>query len=207
MTDPNPGTPPADGGTPPAEQPKGNEPPKFTPEQQKHIDDMLQRRLRESNDRLNGEVERRVQEQVERSKMDAAQRAEAERDEARQKADEATKGSRRAIAEARVETALLAAGVKPERVEKVARLVALDDVAASDDPKAAAGDAVRQVLADFPEFRPVVGQSGGEMGGGGGGGTVTLDQFRKMDADQLLELDRKDPALFARLSAQDLGPE
>lgn len=172
---------------------------KLTTEQQAVVDAAIARRLREEKSRMTGEVERRVQEQIERQKMDAAQRAEVERDEARKAAEEATSSSKRAVAEARVETALLAAGIKPARIDAVARLVNLDDVAGAEDAKSAAADAVRQVLADFPEFRPTPGASGGELGNGQQQGSVTPAQFAEMDYDARAELYAKDPALYRRL--------
>ena len=178
---------------------------KLSPEQQAHVDGVIARRLREEKQRMDGDVERRVQEQIAREKMDAQQRAEAERDEARKAAEEAASGSKRAVAEARVETALLAAGIKPARIDAVARLVNLDDVAGSDDQKAAAAAAVTKVLADFPEFRPTPGASGGELGGGAGKGAVTLEQFKGMDYDARVELFQSNRTLYDQLTAQIQG--
>ena len=101
-----------------------------------------------------------------------------------------------------METALLAAGIKPARIDAVARLVNLDDVMGSDDQKAAAAAAVQQVLADFPEFKPTPGASGGELGTSGGSGSVTLEQFKGMDYEQRAQLYRKDVALYRRLNDQ-----
>jgi hypothetical protein len=177
---------------------------KLTSEQQAVVDAAIARRLREEKARMTGEVERRVQEEIEKSKMDAAERAQAERDEAKRERDETKTSSSRAVAEARVETALLAAGIKPTRLEAVARLVNLDDVAGAEDAKTAAADAVRQVLADFPEFKLTPGASGGELGGGGGGnGAVTLEQFKGMDYDARAELYKRDQALYRTLTAAE----
>lgn len=169
-------------------------------EQQQYVDGIIARRLRESQQRLDGEVERRVQEQIEREKMSAAEKAQAERDEAKREAEEAKSGSKREVASARVEVALLAAGIKADRIDKVARLVNVDDVASAEDPKTAAAEAVRQVLADFPEFRPTPGASGGELGGGGQQQAVTLEQFKGMDYDARVALYRKDKALYQQLT-------
>jgi hypothetical protein len=176
---------------------------KLTPEQQAFVDQMFAKRIREEKARLSGEKERAVQEALERSKMDAAERAQAERDEARKQAEEATNSSKRAVAEARVETALLAAGIKQGRIDAVARLVNLDDVMGADDPKTAAADAVRQVLADFPEFKPTPGASGGELGGGNNAASVTLEQFKGMDLEARSALYKKDIGLYRSLAAQE----
>ena len=176
---------------------------KLTPEQQAHVDGVIARRLREEKQRMDGEVERRVQEMLEREKLSAAEKAQLERDEARKAAEEATTGSKRAVAEARVETALLAAGIKPQRIDAVARLVDLDEVAGAEDQKAAAAAAVQQVLADFPEFRPTPGASGGELNPGGAAGAVTLEQFKGMDYDARAELYKKDANLYRQLAAQE----
>jgi hypothetical protein len=172
---------------------------KLTPEQQKLVDQIMARRIREEKARFDGDVERRVNEMLEREKMSAAEKAQAERDEARKAAEEATTSSKRAVAEARVETALLAAGIKPQRIDAVARLVNLEDVMSAEDAKGAAADAVRQVLADFPEFKPTPGSSGNELNNNQQQGAVTLEQFKGMDYDARAALAAKDIATYRRL--------
>lgn len=128
------------------------------------------------------------------------EKAQIEKEAAEKAATEASEKAARAVAEARVEAALAGSGVKKERIEAVARLIDVDEIAKAPDAKKAAAAAVEQAKKDFPEFwaGTAPAASGGDLNPPTGG--VTAEQFKAMNYSQRAELYKRDPERYRQLA-------
>jgi hypothetical protein len=183
----------------------------FTSEQQAHIDKLIEKA--KTQGKISGEtaVRKYLEEQAQSAEdqaKSAAQRAEQERDEARREALVAR-------VETRAERAALAAGVKPERVDRFLKLVDLtdlDDLAPDGSIDAdAVKAAVESTLTDVPEFK---GGSTGDTSGGapaglsgeptGGAGAGKAFTRAEIDAMSVEEYEKNAEAIKAQMKAGTL---
>ncbi|OZM73986.1 hypothetical protein CFN78_06775 [Amycolatopsis antarctica] len=221
---------PADPAAPPAAPPAGQQPPATTPpagdgstppaEPAKPGDDAGKRFTQADldriiSDRLGKAEQSWQQKQTEQNKKLAALLGGEDPDQvdpakaledAQGTASKAVQRADRAEAKALA----LAAGIKPERVERFVKLCdisgALDGVDRGDDAKvqAAIQSAVDSALEDVPEFKGTnLPQSSGGDRSGGGQQTVTLEQFKAMDVDERTALYRDNKGLYKQLAEQE----
>lgn len=133
----------------------------FTPEQQAHIDALIAKQ----HGKAKSQAEKEFKTWLEQQAMSETDRAKAE---AAAKDDE-VKAARLEVMQARVETTAerlaLAAGVKPDRVEKFLKLVDLKDLDKLTDDGQPDRDAIKTLidaeLADAPEFKGAAGTGDG----------------------------------------------
>lgn len=164
--DPDPST------DPPAGDPAGaQDPPADKTFSQADVDRIVQQRLAKHSKDLDAYAER--------EKLDDAERLRAEKADADAAVAEAKREAVAARVEVAAERAALAAGVKPERVQRFLKLVDLDLDEVTDDGKVnsdAVSEAVLSTLTDVPEFKGAAPAPGGGAPGGadfdGTGGSV-----------------------------------
>jgi hypothetical protein len=191
-TDP---TPDPAGSTDPAPDPKpaGGEPAKVT---------MTQAELDALIGRAHGKAKTQAEKEL-KAFLEAEGLSETEKlKAAATQADERVAAAQREVLVTKIETAAeraaLAAGVKPERVERFMRLVDLDPDDVTDDGKPdpdAIRKAIDKVLGEVPEFKgepAPTGAAGGEHTGGGG---------KQWTRSEIAEL-AKNPAEFAKHEAE-----
>lgn len=188
---------------PPTGDPKAAEGKTFT---QADVDRMI-------NDRLERDRKTWGDKEAERNKKLAAALGLAEDDtvdpaKALEDAQGATVKAVERADRAEAKALALAAGVKPERVERFVKLCdlsALSDVDHSDEAKVSAAlkSAVDSALEDVPEFKgnTVPAASGGDRAGSAPQG-VTVEQFRDMDVNERTKLHQSNPGLYKQLNEQ-----
>lgn len=165
----------------------------FSPEQQAHIDRLLE----QNSGKTRRVVEREFRQWLEEQGMDAQQRAEAERQRLAAERDEARREAVAARVETTAERLALKAGVKADRVDRFLRLVDLSDLESLAPDGKVDADAIQAAvdaeLDSTPEFKGAAGAStpaagtGADMSGSGG----TRKQWTRAEIDKL------SPAEFA----------
>ncbi len=139
----------------------------FTPEQQAAIDELVAERVRRAERVAAQKAKAEADEAMRRASMDETERLKAEKEEAEKRAAEAITHAERTLVAAEARMRAVAAGAKPERVDKIMRLLNLDEVPVEDgqpDTKAVA-DAVAALKGDIPELftQTPPARSGAEM--------------------------------------------
>ena len=148
----------------------------FTPEQQAAIDELVAERVRRAERAAAQRAKEEANEAAKRAQMDETERLKAEKEDAVKQAAEALARADRTLVAAEARVAAAAAGAKPERLDRVLRLLDLDAVTVEDgtpDAKAVAS-AVAALKDDIPELfggAPSK-RSGADMEGGGDGKRV-----------------------------------
>lgn len=144
----------------------------FTPEQQAAIDELVAERVRRAERAAAQRAKEEANEAAKRAQMDETERLKAEKEDAVKQAAEALARADRTLVAAEARVAAAAAGAKPERLDRVLRLLDLDAVTVEDgtpDAKAVAS-AVAALKDDIPELfggAPSK-RSGADMEGGDG---------------------------------------
>ncbi len=151
---------------------------------QEEVDAIVQRRLT----RAESDWKAQAKADAEKAKLDEVERLKVEKQEADDRAAEAEKKAQQALVAAEVKVAILAAGAKPERIEKILRLVDLESIGVADNvPDAKAIEAaIALVKADLPELFGAGGtqRSGADFSGQGSGKrTYAESEYRKLVAD------------------------
>lgn len=168
-------TTPPEGGEPQGAAQGGNDDSgkvEFTPEQQAAIDRLVAERVKRAETAAEKRAKTAAEEAAKRAQMDESERLKAEKADAEKRAADALALASRTIVNAEARIAAAAAGAKPERLERIVRLLDLDDVAVEDgvpDSKAVAA-AVKALKAELPELfggAPSK-RSGADMEGGDG---------------------------------------
>jgi len=139
----------------------------FTPEQQAAIDELVAERVRRAERVAAQKAKAEADEAMRRASMDETERLKAEKVEAEKRAAEAIAHAERTLVAAEARVRAVAAGAKPERLDKIMRLLNLDEVPVEDgqpDGKAVA-DAVAALKAEIPELFTQIppARSGAEM--------------------------------------------
>lgn len=134
---------------------------------QAEVDAILSKRLKDERRKWDADAKAAA----DREKMDEAQRAQAEKEDAEKRANDAISTANKRLVTADVKTAASAAGVRPERVAAFLRHVDTDDIEVDDDGNVddkAVKSAVDKALKDVPEFKAGkgAGKSGGDLNGG-----------------------------------------
>jgi len=166
----------------------------FTPEQQAAIDELVAERVRRAERVAAQKAKAEADEAMRRASMDETERLKAEKADAEKRAGEAMTQATKVLVNAEARIAAAAAGAKPERIDRILRLLDLDDVTAEDgkvDTEAISA-AVKALKAEVPElFGPAQppARSGGDMSGSGG-------DKRTWTRAQVAEL-AKDPKKYA----------
>lgn len=126
----------------------------FTPEQQAAIDALVAERVRRAERTAAQRAKDEADEAARRAQMDEVDRLKAEKDDAEKAAGEAAKRADKAIVRAEARVASLAAGVPAERLDRVLRLLDLDDIEVENGaPDGAAVEAaVKALKTDVPEL-------------------------------------------------------
>lgn len=174
----------------PSEEPKIE----FTPEQQAAIDRIVAERVKRAEGIAAKRAQQEAEEAARRAQMDETERLKAEKADAEKRAEEAMTQATKVLVNAEARIAAAAAGAKPERIDRILRLLDLDDVTAEDgkvDTEAISA-AVKALKAEVPElFGPAQppARSGGDMSGSGG-------DKRTWTRAQVAEL-AKDPKKYA----------
>ncbi|SNR33015.1 capsid assembly scaffolding protein Gp46 family protein [Blastococcus mobilis] len=177
-------TPPAD--TPPADQPPKDEPkPEFT---QADLDRVLKQRLADEQ----AKWQKKLDDAQALAGKNETEKLTIERDQAQQRAAEATQKAAERVAKTEAKVAALAAGANPERVAAIVRNA---DLAAAvkdgDVDEAAVKAAVEKVLTEYPEWKAgtqqsVPSSSGGDLNGGKDSKpTFTRKQLEEMPPDEM----------------------
>lgn len=195
---------------PPVEDPPVVDPPagggapiSFTPEQQAHIDKLISKTVGRERTRLEGELKTLK----DRGDMDEVTRLTAELADR----DAAIATSAATVLATKVETraerAALAAGVKPERLDRFMRLVDIDvdTLTADGKPDADAITAlVATTLADVPEFKGAASTTGGAPTGAdltGGNGQPKTWTRAEIAALSLEDFETHEAEINAQLKA------
>ena len=188
---------PPEGGEPQGAAQGGNDDSgkvEFTPEQQAAIDRIVAERVKRAEGIAAKRAQQEAEEAARRSKMDETERLKAEKADAEKRAEEAMTQATKVLVNAEARIAAAAAGAKPERLNRILRLLDLDDVTAEDgkvDTEAISA-AVKALKAEVPELfgpAPPPARSGGDMSGSGG-------DKRTWTRAQIAEL-AKDPKKYA----------
>ncbi len=142
----------------------------FSPEQQAHIDALVAERVKRAEKATEKKAAQQAEEAARRSQMDEAERLKAEKADAEKRAEEAEKRAERTLVAAEAKLAVLAAGAKADRIERILGLLDLDEVAVADGkPDAeAVKSAVHALKGELPELfagTSLPGRSGADMGG------------------------------------------
>lgn len=158
---------------------KGTPPPEKT-YTQAEIDEMIGKRL--ARERKSWEAE--VETERKKAAMDEAERLKTEKEDAERRATEAEQRAERTLIAAEAKLAILAAGAKADRVERILGLLDLADIAVTDGKPdgAAVTNAVNALKGELPELfagPPAPGRSGADMSGQGKP-TFTAAQIKEM---------------------------
>ncbi len=179
-------TAPPEGGEPQGAAQGGNDDSgkvEFTPEQQARIDELIAERVRRAERSAASRAQSEAAEAARRAQMDETERLKAEKADAEKRAEEATARANRTIVDAEARIAATAAGAKPERLDRIIRLLDLEAVEVTEgrpDGKAVAA-AVKALQADVPElFGATAPQRSGTEIGGENKTTWTRAQIREL---------------------------
>lgn len=180
---------PPEGGEPQGAAQGGNESAgkvEFTPEQQAAIDRLVAERVKRAETAAEKRAKTAAEEAAKRAQMDESERLKAEKADAEKRAADALALASRTMVNAEARIAAAAAGAKPERLERIVRLLDLDAVAVEDgvpDSKAVAA-AVKALKAELPELfggaAASASRSGAEIEGGDGKRTWTRAQIAEL---------------------------
>jgi len=145
----------------------------FTPEQQAAIDRIVAERVKRAEGIAAKRAQQEAEEAARRAQMDETERLKAEKADAEKRADEALSQATKVLVNAEARIAAASAGAKPERLDRILRLLDLDDVTADDGKvdSETISAAVKALKAEVPElFGPAQppARSGGDMSGSGG---------------------------------------
>lgn len=124
-------TAPPEGGEPQGAAQGGNDDSgkvEFTPEQQARIDELIAERVRRAERSAASRAQSEAAEAARRAQMDETERLKAEKADAEKRAEEATARADRTIVDAEARIAATAAGAKPERLDRIIRLLDLEAV-------------------------------------------------------------------------------
>lgn len=158
---------------------------KFTPEQQAAIDELVAERVRRAERAAAKREQDEAAEAARRAQMDETERLKAEKEDAEKRAAEALAKAERTLVNAEARVVAAAAGAKPERLDRIIRLLDLDGVAVEDgtpDAKAIAA-AVDALKADVPELFAAGApskRSGADIDGGDGKRVWTRAQIAEL---------------------------
>lgn len=146
----------------------------FTPEQQAHIDKLLNDQFGKGAAKGAKEREAAIAEYLTQQGLSETDRLKAEKDAAEQRAQQVTETANQRLVLADAKVAAVTAGAKSDRVAALLKLVDLSDIGVDDagnvDAKAIE-KAVKKGLDEYPEFKAVDGKTGKsstEMNGNGG---------------------------------------
>lgn len=156
----------------------------FTAEQQAAIDKLVAERVKRAETAAEKRAKEQAAEAAKRAQMDETERLKAEREDAEKRATEAVARAEKTLVTAEARIAAAAAGAKPERIDRILRLLDLDGVAVDDgtpDGKAIAA-AVKALKGEVPELFGVASpaRSGTEIEGGEGKRTWTRAQIAEL---------------------------
>jgi len=168
----------------------------FTAEQQAAIDKLVTERVKRAETAAAKRATEQAAEAAQRAQMDETERLKAEKADADKRATEAEARANRTLVNAEARIAAAAAGAKPERIDRILRMLDLEDVAVEDgtpDAKAVAA-AVKALKGDVPELfgSAAPSRSGTEIEGGEGKRTWTRAQIAELG---------KKPAEYAKHEA------
>lgn len=168
----------------------------FTAEQQAAIDKLVTERVKRAETAAAKRATEQAAEAAQRAQMDETERLKAEKADADKRAAEAEARANRTLVNAEARIAAAAAGAKPERIDRILRMLDLEDVAVEDgtpDAKAVAA-AVKALKGDVPELfgSAAPARSGTEIEGGEGKRTWTRAQIAELG---------KKPAEYAKHEA------
>lgn len=159
----------------------------FTPAQQAHIDRLIARQ----HGKAKTQAEKDMKAWLEQQSLSEADRLKAEKAQLEQERESARAEVLATKVETTAERAAVAAGVKPDRVDRFMRLVDLsdlDELAADGKPDSdAIKAAVAKALADVPEFKGEPAKSGSSgsdgMNGNGDRKTWTREEIAKLSVE------------------------
>lgn len=159
----------------------------FTPAQQAHIDKLIARQ----HGKAKSQAEKDMKAWLEQQSLSESDRLKAEKAQLEQERETARREVLTTKVETTAERAAVAAGVKPDRVDRFMRLVDLsdlDELAADGKPDPdAIKAAVAKALADVPEFKGETGRSGSSgsdgMNGNGDRKTWTREEIAKLSVE------------------------
>ncbi|MCK9570364.1 hypothetical protein M0R72_15565 [Candidatus Pacearchaeota archaeon] len=166
---------------------------------QVEFDTTIQKRI----DRAQKKWKEDTEAEAKKAAMSEAEKLKAEKDEADKKVADTLSSANKIKVEAKAEVALLAAGVKSERLDKALRLLDLGDVAIGDDGKpdmTAINAAVSALVKDFPEIigsSAGPGKGGGDFSGGGNKEPLTEEAILKMSDKEIGERQAEIKAFYA----------
>jgi hypothetical protein len=170
----DPPSPPADQKASGAADDKQASPPpakvEFSAEQQAQIDALVAERVKRAEKAAEKKAAQQAEEAARRAQMDESERLKAEKADAEKRAEEAEKRAERTLVAAEAKLAVLSAGAKAERIERILGLLELDEVVVTDGvpDSEAIKSAVHALKGELPELfvaAPVPGRSGADMGG------------------------------------------
>lgn len=154
---------------------------------QAEFDKAFTDRLKRESAKLRKDIEAELRAEAEKANLSEVERLKAEKDEAAKAAADATVRANQRIIQAEARVQAIEAGVKPERVNYVLKLLDLSEIDVSDDGDVDA-DAIKaaidQIVSDMPELVGSTDQKAGSDGfSGASGGSVTEAQVREWLAD------------------------
>lgn len=173
---------------PPAGDGKSDPPAKmeFSSEQQAHIDSLITKRVEKAEKSARQKAQQEADEAARRAQMDETERLKAEKKDAEDRATEAEKKAQQSVIASEARIAVMAAGAKADRVNRILGLLDLSEIAVTDGApdSAAITKAVNELKGELPELfvGSTPGRSGADMSGQGKP-TFTTTQIEAMKRD------------------------
>lgn len=148
--------------------------------------DEVEKIVAKRESRLRKKLEKEAEEAKKKAEMSESEKLKAEKEEAEKRSADSLTKANQMLVKADAKVAAVAAGVKPERINKFLKLVDLSDIEVSEggEPDGAAiKAAIAEALEDVPEFKGAAG--GGGASGGDFGGDAGRKKWTQAEVDKL----------------------